>query len=520
MLTFADLFIESIHSIFTFNNLLAIMTLSPKEKTSWLSTIFPVKGNEWPRLALLCTFKALASFVFVILLSLKKSFLVTAPGGGAEVIPALKGTGVTLISICFVMGYTWLLGKYTPRQIAYCIITFFVLFFLIYVFYLYPNADKLSPTDHALYLLKKYPAQKHWIAIYRYWMHAIFFIVAELWAQVIIVLIFWTIVNDLYTKSNAKRHYHLLIVGGYLGGFVGTICQMYWLRTYGSYQGAVTVMLRVMALFSLFLLAFYNFLDRYYLTKNKVEEVSLQSYRKKNVSFLESLYHVLSHPMLLAIAAMVVASNVTTNLVDTTFEANVKALYPHKSDYLIFTIRLLQLSIIASIILGLFCSGSMMQKWGWRVSAYVQPMVVLVIGTLFLLSSKYKGSYEWLERHLNCSALQLAVGLGAFQHIIWKVAKYIFFDAVREMAYLYVGQEAKHKGKAAIDLVGSRFSKGFGGVVHTSILFLAGTSSVLDVTSIILIFFLLFCIPWLYAVYFLGKSIEKEGKNTNASDKE
>ena len=152
------------------------------------------------------------------------------------------------------------------------------------------------------------------------------------------------------------------------------------------------------------------------------------------------------------------------------FKANTKALYPAKSDYLVFTIRLLQVSIVASIVLGLLVSGKMMQRWGWRVSAYVQPVAVLVIGTLFLLSSKYKGSYTWLTDYFNCSALHIAVGLGAIQHIIWKVAKYIFFDSVREMAYLYVDKIAKYKGKAAIDLLGSRVSKGLGSIIHLSLI--------------------------------------------------
>ncbi len=479
---------------------------------SWRSTLFSVRQKELPRLLLLSLFKALASFVFVILLSLKKSFLVTAPGGGAEVIPALKGTGVTTISVLFVLFYTWLLGRYTPRQIAYGIISSFVVFFLVYIFYLYPNAERLSPKEHAEDLLARYPQHRHWIAIYRYWMHAIFFIVAELWAQIIIVLIFWTIVNDLYSQKQARRLYHLMIVGGYMGGLCGTVCQLYWLRTYGTYGAAVQVMLRTMTGFAVVLLGFYTFLNRYYLVKDEgvKQDVVVKGPKKTgSISFLQSLRHVLSHPMLLAIAAMVVASNVTTNLVDTTFEANVKALYPDKKDYLVFTIRLLQVSIVVSILLGLFVSGSMMQWWGWRGSAYVQPVAVLVIGTLFLLSSKYKGSYMWMEGAFDCSALHIAVGIGAFQHIIWKVAKYIFFDSVREMAYLYVDRVAKHRGKAAIDLVGSRISKGMGGMIHTLVLFIAGTSSVLDVTSVILVIFLLSCGPWLYAVHFLAGHIEE-----------
>ena len=480
--------------------------------TTPTAPLFPVKQNEWTRLLLLALFKALASFVFVILLSLKDSFLISAPGGGAEVIPALKGTGVMIISLVFVLLYTWLLGKYTPRQIAYSLIFGFVSFFVVYTFYLYPNADKLSPTQHAEALLAKYPNQQHWIAIYRYWMHAIFYVVAELWAQIIIVLIFWTIVNDLYTPSQAKRLYHLLIVGGYMGGLCGTVCQLHWLRTYASYAGAVGVMLKTMVGVSLVLLCFYSFLDMHYLRRGRPNQPipTYNSTKGEKVSLRKSLVHVISHPVLLGIIAMVVASNVTTNLVDTTFKANMKALYPAKSDYLVFTIRLLQVSIVASIVLGLLVSGKMMQRWGWRVSAYVQPVAVLVIGTLFLLSSKYKGSYKWLTGYFNCSALQVAVGLGAIQHIIWKVAKYIFFDSVREMAYLYVDKIAKHKGKAAIDLLGSRISKGLGSIIHALVLFLAGTSDVLNVTSIILCFFLAFCVPWLYAVHTLGDHIARQ----------
>lgn len=483
--------------------------------------LFPVKKNEWTRLGFLALFKAMASFVFVILLSLKDSFLISAPGGGAEVIPALKGTGVMVISLLFVLLYTWLLGKYTPRQIAYCLIVGFVSFFVVYTFYLYPNADKLSPTQHAKALLAKYPNQKHWIALYRYWMHAIFYVVAELWAQIIIVLLFWTIVNDLYTRSQAKRLYHLLIAGGYMGGLFGTICQLHWIRIYGSYEGAVDVMLKTMVTVSWLLLCFYSFLDTNYLRRREPNHPSLtqQPTKGDKVSLLKSFKHVLSHPVLFAILAMVVASNVTTNLVDTTFKANAKALYPDKTDYLVFTIRILQMSILASIVLGLLISGNVMQRWGWRVSAYVQPVAVLVIGTLFLLSSKYKGSYTRITDYFNCTALHVTVGLGAIQHIIWKVAKYIFFDSTREMSYLYVDTTAKRKGKASIDLLGSRMSKGFGSIIHVVVLFLAKTINVLNVTTIILCFFLIFCLPWLYSVHMLGNHIEREDRISQQNKK-
>ncbi len=100
--------------------------------------------------------------------------------------------------------------------------------------------------------------------------------------------------------------------------------------------------------------------------------------------------------------------------------------------------------------------------------------------------------------------------MGAAQSVMMMLAKYVFFDNGKELLYTKMNAEEKSKGKAAIDVVGSRLGKSLSGYIHTITLFLYNTKHVTDITHILLIAFLLICLPWLYSIHYLGKVIEEK----------
>ncbi|TSJ81498.1 hypothetical protein FPG78_04245 [Cardinium endosymbiont of Dermatophagoides farinae] len=54
---------------------------------------------------------------------------------------------------------------------------------LLYGFVLYPNSGKVSPHALADWLSMHYMGWSHWIAVFRHWIHVLFFVVAELWGK-------------------------------------------------------------------------------------------------------------------------------------------------------------------------------------------------------------------------------------------------------------------------------------------------------------------------------------------------
>ena len=101
----------------------------------------------------------------------------------------------------------------------------------------------------------------------------------------------------------------------------------------------------------------------------------------------------------------------------------------------------------------------------------------------------------------------LIIFFGAFQNIISKVVKYSFFDSTKEMAYIPLDQESKVKGKAAIDMVGSRLGKSGSSWLQLALMQIAGTGSILVITPYLIPIVIGVTLYWSYSVYYLNKEI-------------
>lgn len=106
----------------------------------------------------------------------------------------------------------------------------------------------------------------------------------------------------------------------------------------------------------------------------------------------------------------------------------------------------------------------------------------------------------------------LIVLFGAFQNVVSKVMKYAFFDSTKEMSYIPLDSESKVKGKAAIDVVGSRLGKSGAAWIQIILIQIAGTGSVLSITHFLLPLIACTVVFWILSVRSLNKefSAKKE----------
>mmetsp|Transcript_57811 Transcript_57811/g.85917 ORF Transcript_57811/g.85917 Transcript_57811/m.85917 type:complete len:117 (+) Transcript_57811:2-352(+) len=72
------------------------------------------------------------------------------------------------------------------------------------------------------------------------------------------------------------------------------------------------------------------------------------------------------------------------------------------------------------------------------------------------------------------SLLNVAVGIGTVQCLLSKTSKYALFDPTTQMAYIPLDNESKVKGKAAIDVLGSRIGKSGGSLIQQGLVFIFG----------------------------------------------
>ena len=88
-----------------------------------------------------------------------------------------------------------------------------------------------------------------------------------------------------------------------------------------------------------------------------------------------------------------------------------------------------------------------------------------------------------------------------------KSIKYAFFDKTTQMAYIPLDPEAKIKGKAAVDLLGSRLGKAGSSCIQIGLLELLHTSSMQPLSGIL--FLLITNIMWYRAAGNIDEQLHK-----------
>lgn len=485
---------------------MALGDKSPLAK--WRNRLWPIQAYELKKVLPLLFMKFFISFTYGVLTTMKDAFVVTAEGAGAEVIPVLKGWVVLPIALGATLLYSKLSNILKRSTLFYSVILFFMLFIFIFGFVLYPNLEALSPHASADWLLDKIGhSNSHWVSIYRNWIQSIFFVAAELWGTVVIFLLFWGFVNHISNLNEAKRCYNLFIAGGDLAQmFTGPlVCYFTGKYLASQFDLALQSLVICVLCFGGMIMGLHWLLThvvlkdkRLYQPEHKDQKVD----QKTKLSLFESLKFIVRSPHLRFIAIMVVAYGLTVNLTEVSWKANLKTAFPETGAYQAFMATVSSSVGLFSFIITLFFSGVIIRKLGWHFSAQLPPIIIGATSLIFLTLFMNKG---WL----GATPLMPIVLFGAFQNVSTKVMKYAFFDATKEMSYIPLDQESKVKGKAAIDVVGSRLGKSGAAWIQILLIQLAGTGSVLSITHFLIPIIGCTVVFWILSVKQLNKEISK-----------
>lgn len=477
--------------------------------TRWRNRLWPIQAYELKKVLPLLFMKFFISFTYGVLTTMKDAFVVTAKGSGAEVIPVLKGWIVLPIALGATLLFSKLSNHFRRSILFYGIIIFFLLFICLFGFYLYPNIDSLSPHASADWLLEKLGANNaHWVAIYRNWVQSIFFVLAELWGQVVIFLLFWGFVNQICNFNEAKRSYNLFIAGGDLAQmFTGPlVCYFTGKYLATQFNLALQGLCLCILFFGFMIMLLHWFITKKVLKDERLYQPEVKSLEQKTkLSLLDSLKFIVRSPYLRFIAVMVVAYGLTMNLTEVTWKANLKLAYPNTGAYQSFMATVSSSVGVCSFFITMFFSGLIIRRLGWHFCAQLPPFVIGATSLLFLILFLNQG---WL----GASPLVPIVLFGAFQNVSTKVMKYAFFDATKEMSFIPLDQESKVKGKAAIDVVGSRLGKSGAAWIQIVLIQLAGTGSVLSITHFLIPLIACTILFWIFSVRQLNKQFVADNK--------
>jgi ATP:ADP antiporter, AAA family len=116
-------------------------------------------------------------------------------------------------------------------------------------------------------------------------------------------------------------------------------------------------------------------------------------------------------------------------------------------------------------------------------------------------------SLAFIGEPFGWSALLVAVNLGFVLEVVIKSIKYALFDPTKEMAYIPLDDEAKIRGKAAVDVVAGRFGKSTSGFFEITIIAIAGAIS--EAILYFGFFFVIFAALWTLSVFLLHRRFEQ-----------
>jgi ATP/ADP translocase len=189
-----------------------------------LHSLFPIFPNEIKPFIALSTMMFCIVFIFTITRDTKDTLIVT--NCGAEAISFLKVYGVIPMATIFMLIYSYLNNKLLSKDILfYIILSFFLSFYMIFGFVLYPKRAVLHPVinnllEQSSYNLnnnRKDSSWKYALSLIQYWTFSLYYIISELWGSVGLTILFWSFVNEVIRLDQVS----IIILPLYFTNFTG-----------------------------------------------------------------------------------------------------------------------------------------------------------------------------------------------------------------------------------------------------------------------------------------------------------
>jgi AAA family ATP:ADP antiporter len=486
----------------------------------WRYRFWPVHAHEYCKVMPLLLMKLLVALNYTMLFNTKETLMIAASAGsGAEVIPILKGWLVIPAAFIFMIYYAKMSNQLNSKQLFYATISPFLIFFALFAFILYPNREALSPGESAVWLQEWLgPQRTHWVAIYKYWMNAAFYVFAELWGVVVINLLFWTFANQICSIGEAKRFYTLFSTAGDLGAVFSA--PLMWHSTLlgksSGFDGTLQYVLYYTLIIGVIVIALYSWTYWYADIKETQSAQSLKN--KPKLSLVSSFKMILRSSYLMHLSFIVISYSFALNLIEVFWKANLKMAYPQASDYLQFMSYFSFCTGLISVIITFIAAGFIIRRFGWHVSAQITPILVCSSGLIFFTVYYQQESLSPFFSYFNLTPILFLAYFGAAQNILSRTCKYAFLDPTKEMAYIPLDEESKIKGKAAVDVVASRLGKSGSSWVQAGLIELIGSGSVLSIAGFIVPIITATGALWSHAVFSLNKQFTKKINQQKSHD--
>ena len=138
-------------------------------------------------------------YIFTIARDTKDALIVT--NCGAEAIAFLKVYGVVPAAAAFMLLYSNLANRFSPRTLFYITIAPFMAFYAAFAFVLYPMRHALHPMS----INVPEGGMSFAVNLLRHWTFSLYYIVSELWGSAGVPLLFWSVANDVIRIDQVRE---------------------------------------------------------------------------------------------------------------------------------------------------------------------------------------------------------------------------------------------------------------------------------------------------------------------------
>lgn len=231
--------------------------------------------------------------------------------------------------------------------------------------------------------------------------------------------------------------------------------------------------------------------------------------KKKKSSMKESIKFLASSQYLGLVSVLVIGYGLMYNFLEISWKSLVKAQYPNPLDYQRFMGNFSSL-VGATTLMVIFLGSNLIKSLGWRIGAIATPAVMSMVAIPFFACTVFLGVD-------NPIVLRTAVTVGTGMILLSRAFKYGCFDPTTQMSYIPLDEESKVKGKAAIDVLGSRVGKSGASFIQQGLVM--GFGNIINASPVVMAIFYSVSFAWIGAANKLSKLYADLSEETEKSPK-
>lgn len=440
--------------------------------------LWPVRNSEKRAFYLAFCILYLLGVADLLVRTLHDALLLTGTPNGAEALPFIDFWLVLPSAILATAVYSWLSRHISLDRLFILIVSVFLLFFMGFAFILYPARAHFEAPCLAAGLQELLSTRfQGLIAAIHYWPITLFYVVTALWKPLIIVVLFWGLLNRVASVEQASRLYGPLMLSHSLAGFTGGQLSILVHHTFAvealsqaeAWTKALQFMIVIVTLLGMASIWLYQ---RVRLELPDDLDRPPGQPDKTSPSLFQSVALIIRSPYLMGIILFLLADNIAYVLMQPVWKYHLSQLYPNPLDFVSYNGKLNTCTACVTALLALGVTGQVIRRLGWTVAAMINPLVLLATSCsfFFFIIARDSSIVRSMAGFWGTTPVAAGVFCGAVCECLSRSCKYTLVDTTKELAFVPLDSRTQNYAKAAIDGVGGRLGKAAGSLLQQGIL--------------------------------------------------